>query len=352
MSNKPTTEERISEGKPRGRADESKAGTPDYSPWTPSDPRNWKLERYAVCTPYFGNPDLGHIDCYQPLRRRYDVFRTVGCPYIDQARAALCKMAENHAGVFFIDHDIHFHADDVERLIEAAMLEGTVVAGIYSERRAGKGKIIGCFDPSYDVIDCFARGGLYDGVFAGLGFCAIPRHVLEAVGKNMPRLRTSFCDGVKPLFLSDISTGQYGGEDTSFFKRVRDAGFKPLLHTAPRLGHVGSYVYHLEDVHVAVPRYDWLRMNATEGKPAPVAPADAEIIDPATAETVAPAFGSYVAPPPRPDIADAFAAITEPASSPPASPPPAPPAVLDLSAVGIKPGPDPVYDDKGKLKTG
>jgi len=75
--------------RPRVTTDAAKAAAADYSPWMPSDSANWQRDKYAVCTPYFGNPDLGHIDCYVPVRKYFDTFRTVGCSYIDQARAAL-----------------------------------------------------------------------------------------------------------------------------------------------------------------------------------------------------------------------------------------------------------------------
>lgn len=270
---------------------------------------------YAVCVPYHGQRDGDHLDCMNALGKRHGLpgYRLIGCSYIDLARAALARIVEKqgHKGLVFIDHDIVFDPDDVIALIEAAEREQCVVSGVYS-MRATADRLIGCFAPEVKEVTFFRNGGLYPGVFSGLGFTAIPMRILDDVGRNMPRLKTGFIDGVRPMFalrshadtaplleelehllatwkeppgwlessigswhtLRDIVDRHaidehYSGEDTSFFHRLSKAGHRLLLDTRPRLYHKGSYFYGVEDGQIAVPRARQLNVTL---KPRPEAP--------------------------------------------------------------------------------
>lgn len=215
------------------------------------------LPNYLVCTPYWGAVDVDHLDSVLALRRLYpqlEQSRVTGCAYIDIARATLCQQAllGGYDGVFFIDHDIVFWPPDVPQTIEAAEREQCVVSGLYSMRRTGD-RLIGTFDADVTHATFFEGGGLYPAPYSGLGFTAIPRRVLEDVGRDLPLLRTGFSE-VKPMFALRCGDGWYSGEDISFFHRVKQAGHRLLVDTRPRLFHKGSYLYGVEDVQIAVPR--------------------------------------------------------------------------------------------------
>ena len=238
------------------------------------------LPNYLICTPYWGQMNIDHLDSVLALSRLYPQLkrhRITGCAYIDVARATLCREAERGGfdGVFFIDHDIVFWPPDVPMLIEAAEREQCVVSAIYSMRETGN-RMIGCFDPSVKKVTCFEGGGLYPAPYSGLGFTAIPRRVLEDVGRDLPLLRTGFSE-CRAMFALRTQDGWYSGEDISFFARVKEAGHRLLVDTRPRLFHAGGYMYGLEDVQVAVPRARSLELDLVPlddgngGKPAMVA---------------------------------------------------------------------------------
>jgi hypothetical protein len=260
------------------------------------------LPNYLVCTPYWGAIGVNHLDSVLAMRQLYPSLkchRITGCAYIDIARATLCREAEmgGFDGVMFIDHDITFWPPDVPQLIETAEREQCCVSGIYSMRKTGD-RMIGCFDPSVKRAVCFEGGGLYPAPYSGLGFTAIPRKVLEDVGRNLPLVKTGF-SVCRPMFslrcgvpdvaelveamwragihsngmpldemrakvlaiAAEQAAGWYSGEDISFFHRVQRAGHRLLVDTRPRLFHEGSYLYGLEDVQVGVPRAKSLELE-------------------------------------------------------------------------------------------
>ena len=183
---------------------------------------------------------------------------------------------------------------------QAERLE-TVAYALYSMRKTGE-RMIGAFADGTKEVQFFESGGLYPGKDGGLGFCAIPRRVLEAVGRDMQLLETGFSK-VKPLFalksaccdwpqlyeelikrglmspdmkgggntrdafkaiIEEQSGGWYSGEDIAFFQRVRAAGFSTWVDTRIRIAHKGAYKYMLEDVQVAVPRAENLHVKLIE----------------------------------------------------------------------------------------
>jgi hypothetical protein len=213
--------------------------------------------RICICVPYFGGKDWEHDDLIDAARASgYRVEVINNYPYIDQAR---CYLAERALRldidvVFFIDHDMIFDIDDIERMADEALARNAVVAGLYLTRRV-KGVAVVKLDPVPDKISCFKAGGLYPCSCLPGGFTAIPRKILEelpvkraTLGDAQTTVRLWFYNEV--MWFKDESGQEHGmwmGEDTSFSKRLRDAGFAMFVDTRPRVFHKGSHKFALED---------------------------------------------------------------------------------------------------------
>lgn len=213
--------------------------------------------KICICVPYFGGKDWEHDDLIDSaVASGYMLERINGYPYIDQARCYLAERALKRGAdvVFFIDHDMIFDIDDIERMADEALARNAVVAGLYLTRKV-KGTAVVNLNPVPDKILCFKAGMLYPcGCLAG-GFTAIPRAVLEAMpvktarlGDGKTRVRLWFENTV---FWGKDEAGEeigvWGGEDTAFSKRVLDAGFQLFVDTRPRLFHKGTHKFALED---------------------------------------------------------------------------------------------------------
>jgi len=219
--------------------------------------------RICICVPYFGGKDWEHddlIDAASASGYRVEVLNNY--PYIDQARCYLAERALRITGVdvvFFIDHDMIFDIDDVERIAEEAFSRNAVVSGLYLTRRV-RGVAVVKLDPMPERILCFKAGKLYPCSCLPGGFTAIPRKVLEA----MPVKRAMLGDAktsVRLWFYNEVfwaqdesgkdAGGVWMGEDVAFSKRVRDAGFEMFVDTRPRVFHKGTHKFALEDGDMA-----------------------------------------------------------------------------------------------------
>jgi len=217
------------------------------------------MERHqiCICVPYFGGKDWEHdqlIDAARGLGYRVEVLHNY--PYIDQARCVLAERALARPGVqvvFFIDHDMIFDIDDVERIANEALMRDAVVSGLYLTRRV-KGTAVVRLDPMPEKISCFKAGGLYPCSCLPGGFTAIPRRVLEEMpiksarlGDGVTRVRLWFYNEVFLAEPEDDTSSLWLGEDTSFSRRVREAGFQMFVDTRPRIFHKGTHKFALED---------------------------------------------------------------------------------------------------------
>lgn len=238
--------------------------------------------RFALCIPSFGALDIDQQASVFALEKvGMSVFGLHDCPWIDQARSWLTERALSIGkGVFFIDHDIQFHANDVLRLCEQALERSAVVAGAYCMRRSGK-NFIGSFDVEPGPLKFFEGGATLPAFYSGLGFAAIPKTVLDGI--ILPKLYSrALSDGVgwgqriRSWYGLDCSTGFYAGEDVSFCNRVHDLAVRlkasepgqeaqwemshsgrparVFLDSRVRIFHRGAYDYGLEDAGIVVPR--------------------------------------------------------------------------------------------------
>lgn len=243
--------------------------------------------RFALCIPSFGSLDYDQLASVYALEKAGMVsIRLHDCAWIDQARSWLTEQAlELGRGVFFLDHDIIFHPNDVLRLCEQALERNAVVAGPYCMRKSGK-NIIGSFDLPPGFMTFFGGGDTHPAFYSGLGFAAVPKELLEDI--ELPELESKalmldlgYGARVRPWYALDVSTGFYAGEDVSFCNRVHDltvgvvdAGpmmepqwglshsgrpCRVFLDSRVRIMHRGAYDYGIEDVGIVVPRIESLR---------------------------------------------------------------------------------------------
>lgn len=212
--------------------------------------------KICICVPYFGGKDWEHdqfID--QAEAAGFMVERLHNYPYIDQARCYLAERALLRGAdvIFFIDHDMIFDLKDVKTIADEAFERTAVVSGLYLTRKI-KGTAVVKLDPVPDKIQCFALGKLYPCSCVPGGFTAVPRRILEempieraCLGDGKTHVRLWFYNSVMWVDVDGERKGFWTGEDTSFSKRVRDAGFELFVDTRARLFHKGSHKFALED---------------------------------------------------------------------------------------------------------
>lgn len=245
---------------------------------------------YAFCVPTFGGLDHHQQDALWQLELAgCTIIELRDCPYIDQARSELTRMAlsTGHDGIFFLDHDIIFRPIDALQMIEEAEKRQDVVSAVYCMRKTAH-SLIGATQVNVGTeVGFFELGDLYPALYSGLGFSAIPKAVIDALDEQLPLLEST-CLGsvVRPYYALDVNGSFYSGEDASFCARVQGLTIKMIagsananghdwdvasdaskaltrhrvwLDTRQRIFHRGSYDYGIEDHSIAVPRYAKLK---------------------------------------------------------------------------------------------
>lgn len=145
--------------------------------------------------------------------------------YIDYNRNQLVDVAVKNGSshLMFIDSDIAFPSDGVERLLSH---NKDIIGGYYNTRRGNNpirfledGKIVTKDLPS-DLFQCH---------ILPTGFMLIK---LEAIQKLQ-----------KPYFAVITRAQGTIGEDVSFCKKAQDAGIEIWVDPSIKLGHVGKKIY-------------------------------------------------------------------------------------------------------------
>lgn len=212
----------------------------------PLDPR-----RCVVLVPY-GGPILP--DCEEGLRelerRGYPVRRVGGYAAIDQGRNQMATdaLVEGFEETLWIDSDIAFRPDDVERLRRHGL---PIACGIYPQK--GPRSLASHVLPGTPRLAFGEAGGLAEILYASAGFLLVRREVYLAVqGRfRLPVCNERFARPTVPYFqpmLRPIDDGHwYLAEDYAFCERARQCGFRVFADTTIRLWHVGSCRYGWED---------------------------------------------------------------------------------------------------------
>jgi len=198
-----------------------------------------------------------HIDppCEEGLRaleaRGYCVRRVRGYAAIDQARSQLASdaLAEGFDEIMWIDADMGFDPDDVEKLRG----HGLPIVGAIGVKKGLRALACSVLPGTQQVV--FGKaGGLIEVLYAGAAFLLTRREVYESIAAQcaLPECNQRFERPLRPYFMPmivpDEPHGQwYLGEDYAFCHRARQCGFKIMADTTIRLRHYGGYGFTWED---------------------------------------------------------------------------------------------------------
>lgn len=220
--------------------------------------------KITVGTPYWGNWDKEHMHCVMRLNQELPEIRTTAvedCPYIDQAKSIIAtKYMDDCDVIVIVDHDMIFEPGAVKMVAESAMEMGSVVGAAYGARkRAADRPVAFCKLP----VTFFEGGSIVEASTVAGGFMAIPTELLRDMVPElyMAKAQTSFDFMAYPFFHCIVEDGKWWGEDISFCRRVHQLAVKTYIDTRIRVGHKGSYVYHVEDGVYSVPRVKSLEIT-------------------------------------------------------------------------------------------
>jgi hypothetical protein len=222
----------------------------------------------AVLIPVAGHIDPVCDDALRELERRgYAVRRVRGFSAIDQGRCQMASdaLAEGFQETLWIDADVGFHPDAVER-VRAHNLP--IVCGIYPKK--GQRALAVHLLPDTPKLVFGREGGLVEVMYAGCGFLLVRREVYERMQEQLhlpvcnQRFRTQpLVPYFLPLLQPDGIGHWYLAEDYAFCERARRCGYKIMADTTIRLMHFGSYGYTWEDAGLEPKRYGTFHYTIT-----------------------------------------------------------------------------------------
>ena len=213
----------------------------------------------AVLVPVGGAVEPGCEDGLKELERRgCAVWRVRGYSAIDAARNQMATdaLSQGFEELMWVDSDVVFHADDVDRLRAHDL---PLVCGLYPKK--SRREFAATFLPGTPAVRFGRAGGLTEVLYCGMGFVHTRRRAYDAIRE---RLRLPVCNQrfgsplvpyFAPLVVKDGPGAWYLAEDYAFCERARQAGVKVMADTAIRLWHVGSYRYGWEDAGAETGRF-------------------------------------------------------------------------------------------------
>ena len=154
----------------------------------------------------------------------------------------------------FVDADMVFTPEDLDRVVALARQKKAVAGGGYPIRRAQEGwPAVRLLDGDAEPLTFGPEQPPRKVRYAGTGFLAIHRRVLEKLVKAQPFCTASVTTGFWPIFQPfpfqhPNGEWEYLGEDWAFSQRVYQAGLECWMDMSLDIGHMGSYQYRLADV--------------------------------------------------------------------------------------------------------
>lgn len=200
-------------------------------------------------------------------RRGYRISRIRGFANIDQCRneAATEALKRGFGEILWIDGDVAFHPDSVDRLMSHNM---PIVCGIYPKK--GQRSLASHLLDETTEVHFGAGGGLIEILYAATGFLLTRREVYEKIRErcSLPTCNERWGKPAIPYFLPmviDTDRGPwYLGDDFSFCHRARQARFKIFADTSIRVGHIGRYAFSWEDAGGSNQRFGSYKFRVAE----------------------------------------------------------------------------------------
>ena len=154
---------------------------------------------------------------------------------IYDSRNSFCKQAisANVDYVLWLDSDMTFPADTLERMVKHMEDGRDIVTGLYFRRRRPFSpvlykELVGGDEPRWTEFDKLpAEGELFEVAGCGMGCCMMRKDILVDVALNY---KTWFT----PI--------EHFGEDLAFSLRARELGYKMWCDPTIKLGHIGQVI--------------------------------------------------------------------------------------------------------------
>jgi hypothetical protein len=226
----------------------------------------------VVLIPIGGGIDPACDEALRHLERHgYAVWRVRGYSAIDAARNQMASdaLTAGFQELMWVDSDIAFHPDDVERLRSHNL---PFTCGLYPKK--GPRQFACEFLPHTSAVQLGKRGGLVEVRYCGFGFAHVRRVVFETVRDKLglPTCNQRFGSLLVPFFQPMVVPEPRGfwslSEDYAFCERARQAGFTVVADTRIRLWHVGTYRYGWEDAGSSKNQYTNYLFHLTSPPPA------------------------------------------------------------------------------------
>lgn len=232
--------------------------------------------KIVLCTPSRGQLDYEHLQCVDSLiavvRRLgagvvdMSISRVYDCSLLDHARS---RMATNflrdtdYDVLCWVDDDMIFDAEELLEICSEAH-EREAIVGAVCSTRGPLGKLCTKFGESVTELGFFSEGGVHAAVSIGCGLTAVSRRVFERLvaAGEVPECNIAGSgapEPIYPFYQTLLEDNVWWGEDTSFCVRARRTGSQVFADTRARVGHKGSYTFHIEDTRHSVQLYKGIR---------------------------------------------------------------------------------------------
>ncbi|MGA2669960.1 MAG: class I SAM-dependent methyltransferase [Dehalococcoidia bacterium] len=198
---------------------------------------------FVLYTCSYGQVTVETITCVEKLHNtnhRFEWWFQTGDALISRSRSIVAYqfLKKNCAPyLIFLDGDIIFRVEDIEKLLDALNGGLDVVGGLYPVR-GGAFLAQRGWNGQFHI-----SGDLEEVQFVSTGFVGITRNILEKITKDMPVLNKGNWSECCPVFEDGKYENIFISEDWDFCNKVRQAGAKVYAHTGIQLSHLKEKIY-------------------------------------------------------------------------------------------------------------